>query len=263
MQRGVRLSTSFFRRLIIAYSAEYRERFGDEMAQVFRDLCLDVYRKEGLGGLARLWAGTLVDLLKTSIEERIGKLPLPSDDELVVLGSWSAVLGGIVSLILAFTHASPDWIEWVFRLEWIWPSLGILYFAGLLGLGAQRRLRGEAADFGLVIAYLGAAGMVISGTAMLFMNLIWVSFGNGMLILAGGLIMSGLTSLLSFRSTGMGAVLLADGTFTLLLAMFTPNRNMGLLFRGDSMLFAILMGLGWIATGLTLLRDRRQRTLYG
>jgi hypothetical protein len=46
-QSRLQLSDRLYRKFLVAYSSEYWEKFGDEMAQVFRDLCLEVYRERG------------------------------------------------------------------------------------------------------------------------------------------------------------------------------------------------------------------------
>lgn len=256
MQRGIQLSDRFFRRLIHVYPTEHRRKFGGEMAQVFRDLCLEVYRREGTVGLAKLWAGTLVDLLRTGLEHRVGALPLPSRRETVTIGAWSAIAAGATTLGFALTHASPNWIDWVFRLKWMWPTIGTLCLIGLFGLAADRRSRRQPLDLGLVVALFGAAVMAISGSLMLFLNRVWISFGNGLLILGGGLVLMGLARLWGAQAPRFYPLLLTTGAATVLLWLFAPAQYMGRLFRGDGALSAGLMGLGWIATGLALLRDR-------
>lgn len=255
MQRGLRLSDRLFRKLIYVYSPEHRRKFGGEMAQVFRDLCVEVYRREGAAGLAKLWLGTFFDLLKTAIEQRVGMLLLPTHRETVAIGGWSAVAGGLITLGFAATHASPNWIDWVFRLEWMWPTIGILNLAGVIGLAASGRVRRPPYAAGLAVALLGAGVMSVSGILMLFLDRVWISFGNGLLILGGGLVLRGLAGLWGARAARLSPLLLTTGAAAVLLWLFAPAQYMGRLFRGDGALFAALMGLGWIATGLALLND--------
>lgn len=54
-----------YRLLLLLYPAEHRREYGSMMAQMFRDLCLDRYHKEGVWGLAKLWIQILLDTTST------------------------------------------------------------------------------------------------------------------------------------------------------------------------------------------------------
>jgi hypothetical protein len=57
--------------LLLAYPRSFRQRFGPEMAQVFRDCVRDAHQK---GNLLELWARTLGDLLATAPTEHVAAL---------------------------------------------------------------------------------------------------------------------------------------------------------------------------------------------
>lgn len=253
---ALRISELLFSKFMYAYSAKYREEFGDEIAQVFRDLCQDIYQHQGAAGLAKLLLEAIWDLLKTAAEERLGHGPGPSKQQLVLFGSWSAIGAGLVTFVFALTHASPDWIHWVFKLEWIWPVLGMLYLAGLIGIRAYQHLREESSGIVQTVAFVGAGVMTASGFLMLFLNRIWISYGNGLIVLAAGLLMMALKMLHIRGRSHLSVALLCTGIFTLLLSLFIPSRYMGELFDGDASAFALLMGMSWIAIGL-ILRSRQ------
>jgi hypothetical protein len=118
-QSRLQLSDRLYRKFLVAYSSEYWEKFGDEMAQVFRDLCLEVYRERGAAGLVRLWGSTMFDLLKTAVEDRLRSKPIPAARILEPIVGWAALAGGFLTLVFAFTHASSNYIEWVFQLRWL------------------------------------------------------------------------------------------------------------------------------------------------
>ncbi len=253
MQSSLKLSDLLFRKFMRAYPAEYRQQFTEEMRQLFRDLCRDAYRDRGAAGLAILWVTTLMDLLKTAFEERIQLLPLPSAKQLTQVGSVAAIFGGLTTFVFAATHASPNWIDWVFRLEWVFPTLGSFYLAGLIGLGAQLSVRGKQVRVDLAIALIGAGIMAVSGFLMLFLNQVWISFGSGLLIMAGGMLATGLFTLRYLNDRQLNHVVLSNGILTFLLTLFLPFRYMGALFEGDTALFAALSGVSWIGLGFVLL----------
>ena len=61
-----------YRALLSAYPREFRDAYGDEMTQVFRDLCREE-RRSGVTGLLRLWARVALDLASTAAVERIAE----------------------------------------------------------------------------------------------------------------------------------------------------------------------------------------------
>jgi hypothetical protein len=61
-----------YRAMLSAYPREFRDAYGDEMTQVFRDLCREE-RRSGVTGLVRLWARVALDLASTAAAERIAE----------------------------------------------------------------------------------------------------------------------------------------------------------------------------------------------
>lgn len=76
--RSLSLSTRIYKLLLVAYPAEFRQEYGAQMAQVFRDRCREGQRRrshDGRGGsnsgLARVWLETILDLARTAPEEHL------------------------------------------------------------------------------------------------------------------------------------------------------------------------------------------------
>jgi hypothetical protein len=63
------LSDRVYRKLLVAYPAEFRRRYGPEMAQVFRTSCRASYHASGARGVLRLWLPTLWDWVWTAGRE--------------------------------------------------------------------------------------------------------------------------------------------------------------------------------------------------
>ena len=93
-QAVLSFSDNLYRRFLRAYPAEYRRGFSDDMAQVFRDLCREIYERESLVGFLELWLTTLSDLLKTAIEERSKEVVQMTKEKFVRLSGWALMLGG-------------------------------------------------------------------------------------------------------------------------------------------------------------------------
>jgi len=74
LSRALILSDRVYRWLLVAYPAEFRQRYGPEMAQVFRTCCRATYAAAGARGVACLWLPTLWDWFWTAAGERFSGL---------------------------------------------------------------------------------------------------------------------------------------------------------------------------------------------
>lgn len=68
---AVKRSLALYRWLLRAYPPSFRERYGDEMARVFRDLARDAWHARGWSGLAEFWIRAILDLLANAMRERV------------------------------------------------------------------------------------------------------------------------------------------------------------------------------------------------
>jgi hypothetical protein len=68
--RTLGVSERVYRALLAAYPKAFRDAYGSQMEQTFRDLCRDELRRGGMGGLLRLWVRTGLDLATTAVAER-------------------------------------------------------------------------------------------------------------------------------------------------------------------------------------------------
>jgi hypothetical protein len=110
--RAVSGSERLYRALLAAYPKEFRRAHGREMAQVFRCMCREEVVSGGRGGLARLWARTLWDLLATALAERIKKALgistlVGSSSKLVRWSGLAAAAGGL----LLITYGVLCWVN--------------------------------------------------------------------------------------------------------------------------------------------------------
>ncbi|MBI3418132.1 MAG: hypothetical protein HY043_22820 [Verrucomicrobia bacterium] len=70
----MKISTAVYGGLIRAYPKAFREKYGSEMAQVFREQCRDAATSAGGFGLTKLWLRVLLDLVKSCSSEYIAAL---------------------------------------------------------------------------------------------------------------------------------------------------------------------------------------------
>lgn len=65
------VSERVYRVLLAAYPKEFRDAYGSQMVQTFRDLCREERRRGGMLGLVRLWVRVALDLTSTAAAQRI------------------------------------------------------------------------------------------------------------------------------------------------------------------------------------------------
>jgi hypothetical protein len=63
------LALRTYRLLLHLYPAHFRMEYGEEIAQLFRDLCRDVFQEKGVHGVLSLWLLSIFDLIKSCVEE--------------------------------------------------------------------------------------------------------------------------------------------------------------------------------------------------
>lgn len=71
--KSLLVSARLYRLLLAAYPSEFRQEYGAQMAQVFRDRCREEQERRGRSSiaLARVWWETILDLARTAPEEHL------------------------------------------------------------------------------------------------------------------------------------------------------------------------------------------------
>lgn len=104
MNESQRRCERIYNALLMLYSKEFREEYGDEMTTAFADLYRDRRRNGGNGALVALWLWALLDISKGVLKERgeMSALSVPlRAGGLAALGSGVLLTVGL-SPILAF-----------------------------------------------------------------------------------------------------------------------------------------------------------------
>lgn len=172
----VALSVRLYRLFLIVYPKSFRREYGPHMLQVFRDYSLRVYDRSGLSGMLSLWALTLLDLLRSMVEQHLQKETFMSKDTLIRLSGWALIAGGIASGI-GFAVVLFDWTgsSSGLRLSGVWEGLMVVaFFYGPIGvalgsLGLRARF-GEAvgglARNALLLGAIGGTALMLIGDYM-------------------------------------------------------------------------------------------------
>ena len=102
MRGELPVSERLYAALLHLYPKQFRVTYGQQMRLTFRDACRVVYRQNGAGGLLALWLPTVLDLLKSALEERARQ------GEIVMLKErWIALAGPLTMLVGALMLVGP------------------------------------------------------------------------------------------------------------------------------------------------------------
>jgi hypothetical protein len=195
----VAYSVSLYGLLLGAYPSGFRHEYGPHMVQVFRECLLRSYYHNGLPGVLSLWLLTLIDYLKSVLEEHLQRGIHMSKSTFIRLSGWALVLGA-VSFMVVIVGLARDVMEYnplrqsspidlyLQYATWILlPTAMFLWVVGMAGL--YLRYKDEA---NAIVKFSLVAGMIGGVTAFLI-TLAWVleitlNIGeDGFWIFAGGM----------------------------------------------------------------------------
>jgi hypothetical protein len=176
--RGVFLvSERLYEALLHLYPAHFRSVYGWQMSQTFRDACRAAHHRNGAVGLLALWLPTLLDLIKSALEERArqGEIAMSKErstswaSPLTIIIGLLWVLASIGEFVLLVGLGSPDTFWDMF---WFFPVL--LSFVLMIPTFIMTRLRyhdaaGAPGRLGLILSIAGCVAMCLF---VLFGNLI-------------------------------------------------------------------------------------------
>ncbi|MCC6603377.1 MAG: hypothetical protein IT327_09225 [Anaerolineae bacterium] len=169
MRAVLGISERLYGLLLYLYPQRFRAAYGQQMRQTFRDACGMAHRRSGVGGVLALWPPTLLDLLKSALEERAqrGEITMFKARLMTMAGPFT-VLVGVLWLLAALG-------DFVFRisLQGREAFLGLitlpfflsfipLLFA-LLGIRLRFHLvAGGSGKLGLTVSVAGGVGVITS-----------------------------------------------------------------------------------------------------
>jgi hypothetical protein len=140
--RAVALSRRVYEGLLAAYPARFRELYGEEMADLFEDVCRERLERSGPRGMTGVWSETLADLAVNSLAERArGESAITSPARLCGLLS---VAGGLVAIVCGAV------LPWSLLGRTGWPPTVIL-----LELATVLLLAGSATGLAALSSPLG------------------------------------------------------------------------------------------------------------
>ena len=268
-------SERLYKMLLYLYPKEFRAAYSQQMCLTFRDACRAAYGQNGVGGLLALWLPTLLDLLKSALEERARQGEIMMSRErlmtwagpLTILVGLLWVLASIGEFVLLVGLGSPDTFWDVF---WFYPVA--LSFILMIPAFIGTRLRyqdatGGMGRLGLTMSVIGCVGMFLFVLVLFLMGILlphveqdtWPNYGIGACILSVmvGHILFGLDALRNKPLPRWNVTPLLVGLPTILLIVpdllidgSTPN-HFELTLTTTFLRFA-LTGICWILMGMAM-----------
>lgn len=182
--RSVTLSVSLYRKLVITYPRNFRNEYGPQMAQVFRDCCRRAYIEGGTSSLLSLWARTTVDYLRTILEEYTKGGTYMTREKFIKLSGWALMLAGIV-LAAGFSVGGGETVYddplggtdgfYEYGQLILIPASLFLFAIGMTGsLVRYGDSSGRLGKMGLVIAVMGSGVSFISAILLYAMVVPWM-----------------------------------------------------------------------------------------
>jgi hypothetical protein len=271
MDRADASPARIYRRLLQLYPSAFRERYADEMAQLFEDQLRDVRASGAPVGTVRLWLRVLGDLAMTAASEHAGRdrtvahslttAPSTSSRALGLVG----ILGGLVLVVPIVGLLPPPGVNQIRLILFCVGSMAVIIAVHRRQAPAGRRL----ALSGAVPAILANAWYVAMVVLMIGRD---SPFGGdfGAVLFAAGVALwltdawfGAVTMRLGVVSRWAATVL----TVGSLLALLGIDR-LGLvdgplaeLVQPLALLGIVLNGIGWILLGLDLALRRRPRVV--
>jgi hypothetical protein len=177
MRGELQISERLYETLLYLYPQKFRAAYGEQMRLTFRDACREAHRRNGAGGLLALWLPTLLDLLKSALEERARQ------GEIAMINERLNMLAGPLTILVGGMWIAASLGDFVFR-TWLSGEeafLGLvalpffLAFAPLLFalIGTRARFHqsaGVLGRLGLTLSVAGCAGLIISVPVSLLLS---------------------------------------------------------------------------------------------
>jgi hypothetical protein len=177
----VSISVYFYRLVLVLYPTSFRREYGPHMLQVFRDCSLRSYNRSGPSGMLSLWALTLLDLLRSTVEQYLQRETFMSRNTLVRLSGWAMAIGGAATGFAFMIFMLTGWMKTVPKGTAWEAILVVAFFYGPIGVGLG--LLGVRSRFGSAVGSLGQGALLIGatiGTALIVIGDVVQSLPNNL-----------------------------------------------------------------------------------
>jgi hypothetical protein len=160
--RWLCISERVYRVLMAAYPREFRDAYGRQMEQTFRDLCRRERGRGGVVGLARLWVRVVLDLASTAVAERIDERKLARRHREVDVNDRRLAWAGLALLAAPLFFVGASLLKYELGIGFLFDPLDNF-------LSDPQRLR----VFNLIspVVFLGGLGLALALNAYAVLRL--------------------------------------------------------------------------------------------
>lgn len=258
-RRWLMISERVYALLLRLYPAEFRRGYGSPMVQLFRDVCRDAYRQDGVPGLIVWWAAALVDLLQAVIAERRKVTVIMTRARFIHLSGWLCLLGGILFASAALSQLQPGShynFYGIFQLS-IYALIPGLLLIALGMVGIYLRYQREMVLFGKIALLTALIGAVLSGVSWLVTLAVsdsaWTIFMVGFLTyLAGASVFGGFATTTQLLPRWNWTLLIGSALPLTLVLLSLSSTAEAYGANWGAFIMIVLIGVSWIGAGLAL-----------
>jgi hypothetical protein len=177
MRGGLLISERLYQALLYLYPKAFRAAYGQQMRLTFRDACRVAYHQNGVGGLLALWLPTLLDLLKSALEERArqGAITMSKARLIAWAGPLTLLVGSvwlvasIGDFVLRAGLANAEMFVALWSIPFFFSFVPLLF--ALIGIRLRfHQSGGVLGRLGLALSVAGCAGVIVSVLAHLLLS---------------------------------------------------------------------------------------------
>ena len=133
MKNTASLSCRVYKLLLIAYPSAFRDEYGGQMEQLFRDCYRDEARRNSHVGIAGYWGRTLLDLLLTAVREHSDNLRKDHTFMSTLRRDLVALVGCIAIIVIALALLNYGRSHEVASILIFGRTLDAVVTAGIIG----------------------------------------------------------------------------------------------------------------------------------
>ena len=259
----VALSERIYASLLVLYPAEFRRDYARWMAQAFRDVTRDTYRREGGAGLALWWGSALFDLAISVIEQRRKEiLVMPKS----VLPAWAGRLMMVGGLGLALTSVSQLQPGSHYSYTGIY-QISILFvmpaylLIGLACFGLPTRYREQFEPLTRISLYLAGFGALVLcvgfGLTPLVSEGFWAVGMIGMITHIIGMVVFGCANITRPLLPMLRVLPIITGLLPFLMVWGPPEGRTYFGIDWIALMILLCTGLVWLVMGVFVNRGQQ------
>jgi hypothetical protein len=177
--QSVALSVRIYWLLLAVYPAAFRQMYGSDMLQVFRDCCLNALHRTGMPGLLTLWGETFADVLRSALEQNLHRNVHISQAQWIRMSGWCLSLGGVylgVAVQVTYLNAAGTAqgsplsvpVHTLYRAQaYLLPGAWLLITLGIAGMLARYGVQAGRLGKGLLrLSLFGGTAACLSAAAV-------------------------------------------------------------------------------------------------